>query len=122
MTPPIRKRSVPQAVHGSCRWLQPLQADNAGTLDGTRGCLEINGPGYLVTIHRDRGRLVGYQLCRLTDLSKCYDMDAERGTCDCPDATYRQRQCKHLLRLGRHRRAVRRAAPVAVVSGRRAAL
>jgi hypothetical protein len=69
-----------------------------------RGYLSINGTIYQTTeigFTFDNG-----QGGRLWDLTKadgttyrlCADHDADL-TCDCPDATYRERTCKHVLAL-----------------------
>ena len=62
--------------------------------------LAINDAEYFVTVHRDRdGRALGYRLERRDGTA--YDIDATGPDwqCDCPDATYRQRECKHARAL-----------------------
>ena len=78
---------------GTCRWVLPI--GEVGT-----GVLAINGQSYTVTVHRDGGRVLGYRLEKLD--GRAYDIDASAGehwACDCPDATYRGRECKHVKAL-----------------------
>jgi hypothetical protein len=79
-------------VAGICRWVLPI--GEVGT-----GVLEINGTSYTVTVLRGPSGVVGYRLGK--DDGKTYDIDAtgETWKCDCPDATYRERECKHVKAL-----------------------
>jgi hypothetical protein len=79
-------------VSGSCRWVLPI-----GECD--TGVLAINGQQYTVTVLRGPNGIVGYRLGK--DDGKTYDIDAtaEVWKCDCPDATYRERACKHVKAL-----------------------
>lgn len=63
------------------------------------GLLDINGKSYAVEpIYADRGDvLLGYRL--RTEDGDVYDIDLQAQTCDCADATFRQRRCKHLQGL-----------------------
>jgi hypothetical protein len=86
---PTRKT---KPVSGTCRWVRPIGP--AGT-----GVLAISQVCYTITILKNRGRTSGYRLEKLD--GAVYDVDTEREswTCDCPDATYRERECKHVKAL-----------------------
>ena len=81
-----------RSVSGTCRWVLPI-----GIAD--TGVLAINGTNYTVTVLRSPNGVEGYRLGK-TD-GTVYDIAAttERWACDCPDATYRQRECKHVAAL-----------------------
>ena len=77
---------------GTCRWVLPIG-------DADTGVLAINGTNYAVTVLRGPNRVEGYRLVK--DDARFYDIaaTAEPWICDCPDATYRQRECKHVAAL-----------------------
>jgi len=112
MTEPTtqRKRSSPQPVHGSARWVggNPTQA----RLDDGDAIIKIAAEGkepsfFFVQSNREAdGRLRGYRLTKITRLEEAAVYDVEitpHGLrCDCPDATYVERPgdapgcgCKH---------------------------
>jgi hypothetical protein len=76
-------------VGGTARWLR----NNLGKPDG-QSVLEINGRSYWLTVLRDGERVVGFRLEKFGG-GTTYDVNAETWECSCPDATYRERQCKH---------------------------
>ena len=96
-------------VNGSVRWLMPW-ADVRPALESgrpvpltitveTRDGLVTHG--YIVRQLRDGDRVTGYELER-ADCDTRYHLDTSFGglahmTCDCPDATWRERHtgCKH---------------------------
>jgi hypothetical protein len=75
------------------RWIVTIDEVDAGAL-------EINGTIYDVTVLRVNGAVTGYRLMKQPDF-KVYDLDTtgEQWKCDCPDATYRERECKHIRGL-----------------------
>jgi hypothetical protein len=85
-------QAKPRPVTGSCRWVLPI--GEVGT-----GVLQINSTPYTVTILRSPSGVNGYRLGK--EDGKTYDIDAfaETWKCDCPDATYRERECKHVKAL-----------------------
>jgi hypothetical protein len=87
---PFSRKAKP--VSGTCKWVLPI--GETGT-----GVLAINGTDYTVTVLRNQDRVTGYRLQKLD--GTVYDIDAgrEQWGCDCPDATYRERQCKHVKAL-----------------------
>jgi hypothetical protein len=89
----VNRQRPAKPVSGNCRWVVPI-----GKVSHT-GVLEINGAVYTVTILRLYGQLVGYRLEKLD--GQTYDIDAasEPWQCDCPDAVYRERECKHVKAL-----------------------
>ena len=86
----IPSRRPVKPVHGTCRWIRRL-GDNP--IDEKSGVLEINGRPYGVMLLEDRGRVVGYRMVKPDGTA--YDIDAEGWSCTCPDATFRERLCKH---------------------------
>jgi hypothetical protein len=66
---------------------------------GQPGVVEINGEDYTLACH-GHGPEDGYRLVKLAS-GAVYDLDVSSGVplCDCADATYRDRQCKHSLGL-----------------------
>jgi hypothetical protein len=111
-TPKIRKRRVPQPVHGSARWIGGTPTREQ--LNEGEARLQITAEGkepqiYFVEVLRDGPKLTGYSLIKFDSLDKTatYDIDAtfspdpRHWCCDCPDATYTDRPggCKHLCGL-----------------------
>jgi hypothetical protein len=86
---PTRKA---KPVSGTCKWVLPI--GEVGT-----GVLSINGVSYTTTVLKDQDRVTGYRLQKFDGM--VYDIDASREQwgCDCPDATYRERECKHVKAL-----------------------
>jgi hypothetical protein len=90
---------------GTARWLtsSPAVALAQGLPAGLlirRADEPADSPGtpYLVKVYLDDGTVFGYRLEKL-DGDEVYDIDADFETCTCPDHTYRNRVCKHLLAL-----------------------
>jgi hypothetical protein len=79
-------------VSGTCRWVRPIGAAGTGVLAITEVC-------YSITILKSRGRTVGYRLEKLDGTVYDVNAEGEPWTCDCPDATYRERECKHVKAL-----------------------
>lgn len=86
----LNRPGRPQDPHGVCRWLPDAPNGNH--------CLEINGcayeledvPGGTALCHFDRnGEVVRYVI----------DRTQRQWRCSCPDATYRRRECKHVLAI-----------------------
>jgi hypothetical protein len=82
--------STAKPVRREWQWVVSI-----GKVSGV-GVLDINGAVYTVTLLHLDGRVIAYRLEKLDGAT--YDIDATgpQWTCDCPDATYRQRECKHL--------------------------
>jgi SWIM zinc finger len=88
--------------------LPPVQATGRGVglADLFNDCaiLEIDANGeetpYWCGAITDGGKIVGVRLQKFTTGEKYQvTFDGERWECDCPDCTYRQRQCKHIAAL-----------------------
>jgi hypothetical protein len=79
--------TFPKSVKGvkpvSWRWVRRI-----GDGDRETGLLEINGALYGVYLTSGGFRVVKGD-------GTAYDVNGERFACNCPDATYRGRQCKH---------------------------
>jgi hypothetical protein len=80
-------RKAVKPVRASWRWLRRI-----GEGDPETGLLDINGTTYGVIPFPG-----GYRLVKADGTA--YDVHGETWACDCPDATYRERQCKHALAL-----------------------
>src|SRR5690349_14876320 len=91
MATATNSRSRVKPAAGSCRWLTKPNAEQAG------GILAINGTAYEVLPLYDGTALVGYRLLKAD--GRMYDLPADLSRCDCPDATYRERECKHVKAL-----------------------
>jgi hypothetical protein len=67
---------------------------------GSVAVLEIGREWYDIRPLADKGRLVGFRLFKHADAS-VYDLDVTGADwrCDCPDATFRGRACKHATEL-----------------------
>jgi hypothetical protein len=92
-------------VRGSARWLTstPAEALAQGLPAGLlirRADEPADSPGtaYMVRVYLDEGTVFGYRLEKL-DGDEVYDIDRDFQSCTCPDHTYRNRVCKHLLAL-----------------------
>jgi hypothetical protein len=69
------------------RWVRPLAYPEPGVL-------EINGVEYAV-----RPLQGGYRLTKPGGKSYDIDTSGKLWACDCPDAVFRERQCKHIQGL-----------------------
>jgi hypothetical protein len=106
---PRTSRKPARETHGTCY----LKATGALTL-----AQALDSGDALLTIHADRctnylvqrltdpdGETVGFRMMKLTDYiidRKVYDIDITPGygwPCDCPDALYQNRECKHVRAL-----------------------
>src|SRR5262249_44562944 len=87
MSPRNRTAKAGPPARGSCRWLNRPNARREG------GVLAINGTPYEVLPLYEGDALVGYRLLKAD--GRMYDVDIATWRCDCPDATYRERFCKH---------------------------
>ena len=88
----MRTRNV-KPVSGTVRWLQQWSG-RWGRISITNQNGQVKEYDLASRTDED-GNLVGYGLA--TDDDTIYDIDA-RGKywqCDCPDATYQNRECKH---------------------------
>jgi hypothetical protein len=98
-------RKPARETHGTCRLLQPEALDTGDALlvlYPERG----QPTSYTVLRLADKsGRTLGYRLTLLADFimdRKIYDVDISQPwgwTCDCPDAQFRSRECKHVRAL-----------------------
>jgi hypothetical protein len=86
-------KSTAKPVAGFCKWVVPI-----GEASGV-GVLDINGTVYTVSVLNLYGQLTGYRLEKLDGPTYDLDATAEPWRCDCPDATYRNRECKHVKAL-----------------------
>lgn len=87
-------------VTGSVRWVKKMVLPHGlGRLAITS--ITSRGPvvaEYDVGAHLDhQGKVTGYRLVK--DDDEAYDLPADLSSCTCADATYRERECKHLLAL-----------------------
>jgi len=80
-----RSRKPVKPVQGICRWIRRLDHPDGAVL-------EINGTPYTVVVITG-----GYRLVKADGTT--YDIDGTTWTCSCPDATWRQRECKHVKAL-----------------------
>ncbi len=83
-------RKPVKPVQGKCRWL--VRIGETGV-----GALEISGKPYVVSVLTDGNKTVGYRLEKPD--GKSYEIDAQSWECSCPDATFRERECKHAKAL-----------------------
>jgi hypothetical protein len=93
-------------VHGVCRWVGG--APSPARLAAGGALLLIAPAGkepsfYFVQTHKDNEKAVGYRLTKIDAPEKTASYDVEATPhglrCDCPDATYRDRECKHAAAL-----------------------
>lgn len=106
MTTATRKPA--RETHGTCRLTAACPLALPAALDAGEALLIITperGDPTTYTVLRlaDKdGRTVGYRLTRLAWFvvdRKVYDIDLAGGfgpSCDCPDAQFRSRECKHV--------------------------
>lgn len=76
-------------VKGTCRWLVRI-----GDGDDKSGLLLINGQRYAVLVLPG-----GYRLIKPDGTAYDLEPAGESFRCDCPDAVYRERECKHAKAL-----------------------
>lgn len=96
-TTTIRRRTIKPVVcdcHAHGRLVYPCDL----LPDGIAVRVTINGTDYLLRAHGGQPE-AGYRLRKLGGDGAVYDVDVSEGyaQCDCPDATYQQRACKHSL-------------------------
>ena len=108
-TPKTRKPA--RETHGTCRLVATGNLTLAAALDAGEAMLTISpdrgGPtNYTVQRLTDNdGQTAGYRLTKLTPFiidRKVYDIDVTSGfgwQCDCPDAEFQSRECKHARSL-----------------------
>jgi hypothetical protein len=87
-------RTAPKPVAGTCRLVRRIAWPFPGILEINRTeytIIPLAGPS-----SGEDAAVIGYRLLK-RDGRTAYDVDAERWTCDCPDATYCPRPggCKH---------------------------
>ena len=86
-----------QPVHGGARWLVRPDAFGRGQL-AIRTDRGIDRLYSTEALFGSAGQVFGWALTRL-GTGETYHVNAETQLCDCADATYRQRRCKHILGL-----------------------
>ncbi len=107
----IRTRKPARQTHGTCRLTPACNRTLADALDAGEALLTIypergEPTNYTVLRLSDRdGCTVGFRLTRLAAYivdRKLYDIDVTPGygwQCDCPDAQFQNRECKHVRSL-----------------------
>jgi hypothetical protein len=122
-TPKTRKPA--RITHGTCRLAPTGNRTLAAALDSGDALLTITPEtgrptNYTVLRLADHdGRTVGFRLTKLTPYivdRKIYDIDVTPGygwQCDCPDAQFQGRECKHChaLRAALAKNGIKIAAP-----------
>jgi hypothetical protein len=120
-----RTRKPARETHGTCRLIPACHLPLSAALDAGEAMLSIipeHGEPTNYTVLRlsdPDGRPVGFRLTRLAAFivdRKLYDIDVTPGygwQCDCPDAQFRSRECKHVhaLRAALTRAGITIAAP-----------
>jgi hypothetical protein len=104
-----KPRKPAKETHGTCYLKATGNLTLAQALDSGDALLTIHSDrctNYLVQRLTDPdGETVGYRMMKLTDYiidRKVYDIDITPGygwQCDCPDALYQNRECKHVRAL-----------------------
>jgi hypothetical protein len=91
--PPVNRKPV-KPVSGVCRWRYRPGCFMCGP---NAGVLAVGETTYVVRLCRENGarsgRVVGSTLTKPDGTQ--YTLDLTTGECDCPDAYYRKRECKH---------------------------
>jgi hypothetical protein len=119
-----RTRKPARETHGTCRLIPACNLPLADALNAGEATLTIipdrsDLPVSSYTVQRladKEGRTLGFRLTRLAEYivdSKIYDIDVATSygwLCDCPDAQFQNRECKHCRSL----RACLKAAGVEV--------
>jgi hypothetical protein len=110
-TKPRQSVKPASVTHGTCRLVAAGQLPLSEALDSGEAMLTItpeHGEPSSYTVQRladSDGRTVGFRLTRLAWLiadRKLYDIDTTAAfgwQCDCPDAQFRNRECKHVHAL-----------------------
>jgi hypothetical protein len=110
-TTKTKTRKPARETHGTCRLIPACELTLAEALDAGEAMLSIvpergEPTNYTVLRFADKdGSTVGYRLTRLTAFivdRKVYDIDVTPGygwQCDCPDAQFQNRECKHCKSL-----------------------
>jgi hypothetical protein len=106
-----RTRKPARETHGTCRLIPACNLPLPAALDAGEAMLSIipergEPTNYLVQRLSDPdGETVGFRLTRLAAFivdRKVYDIDVTPGygwQCDCPDAQFQNRECKHCKSL-----------------------
>jgi hypothetical protein len=106
-----KTRKPARVTHGTCRLAATGNLTLAAALDSGDALLTLtpeNGKPTNYTVQRladGDGRTVGFRVTRLTQFivdRKVYDIDVTPGygwQCDCPDAEFQSRECKHVRAL-----------------------
>lgn len=122
-----RTRKPARETHGICRLIPACNLPLADALDAGEALLSINperGAAANYTVQRladGDGRTAGFRLTKLAWYivdRKVYDIDVTPGygwQCDCPDAQFQNRECKHVHSI----RAALAAAGIAVATPQR---
>ena len=97
-TTKTRKPLLP--VSGSVKVLRPF-----GEVNDTTAEIAVNGKASYLSRHATGFRLVGWDDRK--EAVALYDLPLDLSSCDCPDATYRDREggCKHQKALSALRNA-----------------
>jgi hypothetical protein len=125
VTSPTTTRKPARVTHGTCRLTATGNQTLAAALDSGDALLTLtpdNGKPTNYTVERltdGDGQTVGFRVTRLTQFiadRKVYDIDVTPGygwQCDCPDAQFQNRECKHVhaLRAALAKNGIKVAAP-----------
>jgi hypothetical protein len=108
-TTTLKTRKPARVAHGTCYLKATGDRTLAQALDSGDALLTIHAErctNYTVQRLRDpEGETLGFRLMKLADYivdRKVYDVDVTLGKdwlCDCPDATFQNRECKHARAL-----------------------
>lgn len=120
-----RNTKPARETHGECRLDPACSLSLADAIDAGEAMLVLwpeHGESSSYTVQRlhDNGITLGFRLMKLTHYiidRKVYDIDVTQPhgwQCDCPDAQYRNRECKHIraLRAALAAKGITVAAPV----------
>jgi hypothetical protein len=113
MTTTATTRKPTRETHGTCRLIPACNLPLPEALDAGEAMLTITPArsdlpvsSYTVLRLQDKaGRTLGFRLTRLAEYivdKKVYDVDVTSSygwTCDCPDAQFQSRPCKHCRAL-----------------------
>jgi hypothetical protein len=94
---PTRPRVKPAVA-----WRRPVVWPCVLIPGGQQGEVEIDGTPYAVCglstpFDEDEPHVTYYGLRLVKPDGTAYDIDFTHMTCDCPDCTFRARDCKHIL-------------------------
>src|SRR5690349_12977196 len=84
----------PPPVTPDVHWLERPLWPCTDLPQGRPGTVAINGTLYAVMPLVEDLHTYGFVLCR-DGLKDWYQVQVEGWVCSCPDATFRQRECKH---------------------------